>query len=396
MRKASTLVLILLICSIWISTFNVGTVKAEPKSIFVPDDYSTIQEAVDNAPEGGTVFVRSGSYEERTTIDKPLSLIGENPENTIIEEPKNYSGAVIQVNSENVTITGFTIQNCEVGIGASWVDAQGPTGCKIIGNRIVNSSFIGIAIAGSGHVISGNNITGNDDAIRIGSDDSIIFGNIISGNDGGIKVGSVKNLTVYYNTISTNSDGLWVSGTGPFYVYGNNITKNTAGLQLVGCNNASVYENNIVNNDVGVVLGNYNYQFGPAPRAQGSSNFIYKNNFVNNQQQAVIDKTWNAGPWDLTVYYPDAINGTDVVSWYKDQIGNYWSDYKGADSNGDGIGDIPYIIDENNQDKYPLVEQPIIPEFPSWTILPILLIITLFSVVVRRKLCAHRSVFSFY
>lgn len=35
--------------------------------------------------------------------------------------------------------------------------------------------------------------------------------------------------------------------------------------------------------------------------------------------------------------------------------GNYWSDYNGTDSNGDGIGDTPYLIDANRTDFYPLI-----------------------------------------
>ena len=38
-------------------------------------------------------------------------------------------------------------------------------------------------------------------------------------------------------------------------------------------------------------------------------------------------------------------------------MGNYWDDYNGSDTNGDGIGETPYIIDGNNSDNYPLIER---------------------------------------
>jgi len=41
--------------------------------------------------------------------------------------------------------------------------------------------------------------------------------------------------------------------------------------------------------------------------------------------------------------------------WDYDGEGNYWSDYNGTDDNQDGIGNTPYIIDENNTDNFPLM-----------------------------------------
>ncbi|RLE70072.1 MAG: hypothetical protein DRJ43_02775 [Thermoprotei archaeon] len=55
--------------------------------------------------------------------------------------------------------------------------------------------------------------------------------------------------------------------------------------------------------------------------------------------------------WNSTKQITYTYNGNQFTNY----LGNYWSDYKGSDSDGDGIGDTPYIID-SDKDNHPLME----------------------------------------
>jgi len=174
--------------------------------------------------------------------------------------------------------------------------------------------------------------------------------------------------------------------------YRNNVTiKNIqiigAGIHLVGANNNTIFRNLIASNHQGIsFLGesNYNKIIGNTLMDnergiyfhQSYNNSIYGNSFVNNTKQ-VYDSIWEQ-PW-----YPHALS---VNFWDNGTTGNYWSNYNGTGNNGDGIGDTPYVIDQNNQDNYPPMEEFIIPEFPSWTILPLLLIATLLIIICKQRL----------
>jgi len=76
-----------------------------------PGNYSTIQEAIESATDGDTVFVYDDSspYYETVQINKSLSVIGENKETTIIDAQRR--GSVINISANSVTLTGFTIKN---------------------------------------------------------------------------------------------------------------------------------------------------------------------------------------------------------------------------------------------------------------------------------------------
>ena len=76
--------------------------------IRVPEDYPTIQQAIDASEPGGTILVAPGTYYERIIIDKPISLIGEDKKSTIIIG--SGIGDVVYVSSDGVMISGFTIK----------------------------------------------------------------------------------------------------------------------------------------------------------------------------------------------------------------------------------------------------------------------------------------------
>jgi len=393
-KSASMLVLLLFLSFVLVSLPEIGMVKAEPKTIVVPDDYSTIQEAIDNAAEGDTVFVKNGIYpvDENTTIviSKTLSLIGEDPANTMIlgafsMYPEN--DVAIRLAAPNITISGFTITNCRVAIAiVNYYAEPYPSGCKIINNNIVNNSE-GIRPQRNDLLILGNNITKNQGGITgYNIENVIIAGNNITENGYGINIGICRNITVSENQISGNTGGLNLYYYGPHFVYSNNITNNSWGIRFAeGCSNATVYGNNITQNDVGVVL--LNFPNGGDVVVSGVGNTVFGNLFIDNTKQVIQDEI-NYGT------IPDTWSmGTDIVSWDNSSIGNYWDDYSGLDENGDGIGDTPYIIDENNQDNCPLVnpvDLDTIPEFPSWTPLLIMVIVVLLvSVFYRNSLSKH-------
>ncbi|UCG70293.1 MAG: hypothetical protein JSV09_04550 [Thermoplasmata archaeon] len=70
--------------------------------------YFNIQWAIDDANDGDTIFVYSGTYHEQIVINKSINLIGEDRKNTIIDA--NGFLDVIKVTSNWVNITGFTLR----------------------------------------------------------------------------------------------------------------------------------------------------------------------------------------------------------------------------------------------------------------------------------------------
>jgi hypothetical protein len=397
--KGVTLLLVFLFIVPLVAFFPV-TVKANSKSIIVPDDFSTIQQAVNSAKDGDTVFVKSGTYyyvedsNDGIFINKSISLIGEDSHSTILK-PIYYSQygsrSGVRITANNVTVSGFTIsgvadfadprinkdrvpndfpimiQRVGILIGSQLgYDTIGcPSGVKIIGNVIENSNsgivMGGYKSVGSQNIISENQIILDGVGINIpayygdiGGEQYSISGNNITRNNVGISISVVKGALIDGNNITFNgnlrgedvnqSGGLFLGDIGQATVVGNNITDNLGfGLRLgEKCNNTIVSNNNIERNSRGIYLSNFG--FSSNNRMVIGDNRVYFNNFRDNIQSVFVEKQLpRAG--DFNYSYG---NGTDIVSWDNGKVGNYWSDY---DGNG------AYVIDQNNVDHHPLTQQ---------------------------------------
>jgi parallel beta-helix repeat protein len=373
-------------------------------------NYSAIQDAMDTPEtlDGHTIFVDSGIYYENVVVNKSISLVGENSSNTIIDGGGGNSPVVNVTNVDNVEISGFTIRNGQWGVYLS--------GCSCVNvsdNSLTANNESGVYL-GSSHsnIVSGNSISNNGDGVRLySSPDNIVSGNNITANEYAVVVTFASfNSTVSNNSISNNTyDGVHVHFSENSTVSGNSISNSGVGVHLWSSFNSTVSSNNITaNNGDGVYLNSYSRNctvFGNNITANNCGvHLAFSSNCIVSVN-SITDNEWYGAYLeysdDIRFYHNNFIgnpthvinlNSTFANTWDNGTEGNYWSDYNGTDSDGDGIGDTPYVIDENNQDNYPLMVQVdifVIPENSSWA--PILCILALAGAITIHKRRASKN-----
>jgi nitrous oxidase accessory protein len=318
-RKKLALAFIL---ALLILLFEVQSVKSVSKTIVVPDDYLLIQKAIDAANEGDTIFVKQGYYVENPVINKSISLIGEDRDATVIEVT-----AGLKVESDNVTITGLTIFDGYEGISV------GANFCTISGNKITDAQHGIVLHSGENNRVSGNILVsiGLGAAIVLWySDNNLVNNNYVDSCTEGIQVRSGSSFNMVKENIITNCKNVAVRLLGayspPRWYYPNNNT---------------IMRNNISNSGCGMTI------------YASSNNLIYWNNFVNNTYQFSANE-------EYFIIWGGSVSVNTIER-------NFWSDYNGTDVNGDGMGDLPFVLDENNVDSYPLMKLVAIPVFPEPT-----------------------------
>jgi len=181
----------------------------------ITNPFNTIQEGVDAASNGDTVYVFNGIYMENVLIeDKALNLIGEDKGITIIDG--GGAGDVIHANGydypfESVSISGFTITNSGPTAYDGGIEFYHIQNSKIQNNIIMNNyNGIDITLGPSFPAvinITGNMIFNNYNAIVIGSGKFYnITNNTVINNDNGITMGWVEWSIIKGNFIESNGD----------------------------------------------------------------------------------------------------------------------------------------------------------------------------------------------
>ena len=196
---------------------NKSTNNHKSNIIYVDDsgsaDYTSIQEAIDHAPDNYTIFVKAGMYRENLLINKTITLIGEDPSTTIING--TYSGDVIYISGNGkAVIKGFTIERSS-NIGSPTYNA----GIKIesngnnITNNIITNNQCGIyTVSSLFNNLSYNIISYNREYgmyIYVYSDHTEIYHNVFIGNQCALRIKSSKSCIVSMNVFTENEKGMY-------------------------------------------------------------------------------------------------------------------------------------------------------------------------------------------
>ena len=274
---------------------------------------------------------------------------------------KNVTGGTVPPGAGEVILANCTrvvVQNQNLDTGTAGIELGFSSNNTISGNTVTGSKRGIYVYSSDDNVVADNTVSSSDlrGIYLLRSNRNAISGNNLWGNRFGIAFTNSDNSSVTDNNvwdstgvgISISHSGDFVSGSyyGSFNntIINNTVFNNGKGISIYGSSNNTVAYNSVVNSANGVSIKYLD--LGGVPLEYSSNNKIHHNNIIDNAEQAFDNQGSNQ--WDDG--YPSG--------------GNYWGDYTGVDvftgpnqdiPGSDWIGDSPYVIDFDSQDRYPLM-----------------------------------------
>ena len=356
---------------------NIQPVKAE-NTVYIRADGSVA--GTDKIQRNGNIYSFQENLTSSIIVEKDGVIIdGSNFWLEGSENPVDTDAIGITLtNRTDVSIKNLNIAHFGVGIALSNTNY-----CNITNNKLTENNGYPACI----YLANSSNNSINKNLIEISgqnaiwlrgsSDNNLVSENILTLSSNVAIIVNGFNNTLSANVLDNNLENIFLSGEGEANtITGNNITNSSGvGIWILHENSENtISQNNFFNCHIGLNLdtrlnviseNNITENAIGINFINGEDNQIYLNNFIENEKQVtyLFDKTSRPARPNI---------------WSNQQEGNYWSDYEdrypdAKEIDGTGIWDTTYIIDENNQDNYPLTEPTSTPEpepSPSPTIEP--------------------------
>lgn len=351
-------------------------VPAAADTLQVPQQYPTIQAAVNAARNGDTIEVDAGTYPENVIVNKTVTIRGDSTTTTIVDGGGN--NVVFNIQEDNVELCNLTVQN---GGSYSGVTIYYPYNGLIISNTRIIDNVVGVVISdvndntiedtvfinnqmygidvmeSSNTIIRDNQISESAYGIEISdTSNSQVVNNTIFDTSYGIYVPYSNNANISANMLTSNSWNIYLTYSNSNIIEHNNVSEGTVGIQVMHSEGNSVLNNTVSDSSYGIYLGycGANTVSGNTASLNDWGIELYNSTGSTIIENLIKDNTW--GAWVAensdgnSIYHNNFIDNakgafhdlTSSNSWNTPSApyrGNYWSNYKGTDTDGDGTGD---------------------------------------------------------
>jgi parallel beta-helix repeat protein len=238
----------------------------------VPDEYPTIQTAIDTADDGEDIVIQGGTYRENLVVDKAVNLIGVG--NPVIDggSKKGDEATVLIVYLDSKAtgrVQGLTVTGGgagQFGHGLQILNCSP----EIVGNRIIGNKHVGVGIHGQKSFTEHATIHDND-----------IYDNAVGVSNGLGAGGQIYNNTIHNNKVT----GIGVRGLATPMLRNNSIYGNYIGIGIREEAYPTIENNEVRDNTVGIAV---NPGDAAAALAAPGSRLIVRGNTVSGNRRSGI------------------------------------------------------------------------------------------------------------